>query len=142
MPVLQEGTSLTRLHEALRWLGRLQRAVEVLLPEWQEDGASQYLEPIHLYLGGVHCSLTHFLLHTPHRDSSLLQEDAPDAAEGGRPIEFLSEEEELSLKTESESARRIRDWLFLRHYEQFLVVLGHHLKSLARSYQQAKNNEA
>ena len=107
--------------------------MEVLQPEWQEDGASQYMEPIGVYLGKVHCSLTHFLLHTPHRDTSLLQEDAPEALEGGRPLQYLSKEEEANLKTESGSGRRIRDWLLLRHYEQFLMVLGHYLEAISYS---------
>lgn len=139
--MLRAGSSRTSLHEALRWLGRLQRAVEVLWPEWREDGAVQYLGPIDVYLREVQCSLTHFLLHTPQRDTSLVQEDAPGDTEGARPLEFLSKEEEANLKTESGSGRRLRDWLLLRHYGQFLKVLGHHLEALNRSHEFSKTTK-
>lgn len=131
MPELH-GNSRTRLHKALSWLGRLQRAMEVLWPEWQEDGALQYLGPIDVHLGEVRCSLARFLLHAPHRNASLVQEDAPQNSEDAEPTNFLSEEEEASLKTESGSGRRVRDWLLLRHYEHFLLALGHHLQALSR----------
>lgn len=136
--MLQAGNSRTRLHEALSWLGRLQRAVEVLWPEWQEDDTLQYLGPIDVYLGEVRCSLTRFLLHTPYRNASLVHEDAPQAAEGAEPPKFLSEKEEASLRTESGSGRRVRDWLFLRHYGQFLLALGHHLETLSHSHDLSK----
>lgn len=138
--MLQASSSCTHLHEALSWLGRLQRAVEVLWPEWQEDGTLHYLGPIDVHLGDVHCSLARFLLHTPQRNASLIQEDAPQASEGAQPLNFLSEKEEASLKTESGSGRRVRDWLLLRHYGQFLLALGHHLEALSQSLEFSKTN--
>lgn len=133
MPELQAGNTRTHLHKALSWLGRLQRAMEVLWPEWQEDGALQYLGPIDVHLGEVRCSLARLLLHPPHRNASLVHEDALQDSESAEPMSFLSEKEEASLKTESGSGRRVRDWLLLRHYEQFLLALGHHLQALSCS---------
>lgn len=140
MPLLKAGNFRTRLHEALSWLGRLQRAVEVLWPEWEEDGTFQYLGPIDVHLGDVCCSLTHFLLHTPHRNATVIHEDAPQASEGAKAPKFLSEREEASLRTESGSGRRVRDWLFLRHYGQFLLALGHHLQALSHSHEFSTTN--
>lgn len=107
----------------------------MLWPEWHEDGTFQYLGPIELHLGNVRCSLSHFLLYTPDRNASLIQEDAPQASEGFRPLKYMSEKEEASLRTESGSGRRVRDWLLLRHYGQFLLALGHYLQALSHSHE-------
>lgn len=114
--------------------------MEVLWPEWQEDDTLQYLGPIDVHLGEVRCSLAHFLLYTPHRNASLIHEDAPQDSERSKPLNYLSDKEEASLKTESGSGRRVRDWLLLRHYGQFLLALGHHLEALSHYHEFSKTD--
>lgn len=127
VPELRARDARERLQKALGWLERVRRAVDILWPEWLEEDAFRYLGRVDVNLRNIHCTLERFLLSSGPYQGPLDYEA------------LMSAEEEASLRTESGSGRRVRDWLFFRHYSQFLLLLGHQLEALSSTTTQQRS---